>query len=147
MTCAKAKLCLGGLQPCAFVDQVCQSENGRNWQLNAIAAMSWRERNKGKESKSSWYILGPNADELPQSKTTRRKSFRLWVIFRLCGLEPYLDLAGDRLTIRHAIFHSSRHRVDILLMERTFSCLLLKYSSYHSWRCTQPGLQLIVQIT
>lgn len=46
--------------------------------------------------------------------------------FRLCGLEPYLDLAGDRRTIRHAVFHSGRRRVDILLMEQTFC------SVYHS---------------
>lgn len=77
-------------------------------------------------------------------KQSARRSFLLWVIFKLCGLEPYLDLAGDHCTIRHAMFHSSKQKVDFLLMEQTFSCLLLKCSSCHSWRCTQAGLRLIV---
>lgn len=72
------------------------------------------------------------------------KSFLQWVIFVLCGLEPYLDLAGDHCTIRYAMFHSSKQKVDFLSMEQTFSCLLLTYSSYHSWHCPQPGLWLIV---
>lgn len=72
------------------------------------------------------------------------KSFLQWVIFVLCGLEPYLDLVGDHCTIRYAMFHSSKQKVDFLSMESTFSCFLLTYSSYHSWQCTQPGLWLIV---
>lgn len=32
-------------------------------------------------------------------------------------------------------------------MEETFSCLLLTYSSYDPWQCTQAGLWLIVTLS
>lgn len=58
----------------------------------------------------AWGILR-STDGLPWGKTISvSESFLQWAYIILCGLEPYLDQAGDHCTIRYAMFHSSSRK-------------------------------------